>query len=169
MWCVLHCRPGREQEVIDSCKREVPEQVLKDAFVFTYDRMRRYEGEWHMETKQMFPEYVFLDTEDHPALSRQLEETKWTEPAEKTKQELLRQIDPAEEAFLRQLCGENHHLEMSRGYIRDGVTYVTQGPLVGMEENIRKIDRHKRLARIEVPFGELEKPLVAGLEIVTKS
>ena len=39
---------------------------------------------------------------------------------------------------------------MSRGIIREGNAQVTDGPLKGMENRIRRIDRHKRLAKIEI-------------------
>ena len=52
---------------------------------------------------------------------------------------------------IRDSGGTEHYVPMSRGIIRDGVTIVTEGPLVGNEARIRKIDRHRRLAKIEGP------------------
>ena len=45
---------------------------------------------------------------------------------------------------------------MSQGYIKNGITHIVTGPLVGMERRIRKIDRHKRLANIEMPMQGME-------------
>ena len=73
------------------------------------------------------------------------------------------------EEFLRSLCGKEHHLGMSRGYIKDGETHVINGPLVGMERRIRKIDRHKRIARVMLPAGEPGRLMAAGLEITSRS
>ena len=62
---------------------------------------------------------------------------------------------------------------MSKGYIREGRTCVTEGPLQGRERFIRKIDRHKRLAKLSFSdgdkFGESRAEICAGLEIVAKS
>ena len=71
-----------------------------------------------------------------------------------------------EEQFLRGLCDGTHHSGMSRGYIQDGHTHITEGPLRGKERLIRKIDRHKRLARLEMP-GNL-RDVNVGLEIYSK-
>lgn len=60
-------------------------------------------------------------------------------------------------------------MSLSKGHIREGQTYVTQGPLQGKEALIRKIDRHKRLVRLEVPAGEGTQILYVGLEIISKS
>ena len=174
MWCALKCRRGEEENIMDACRKRIPRETMQDIFVFTYDRLRRYEGEWHMETKLMFPDYVFLETEDIQRLSEELEPYReFVQVLEGS--DMLWRVCPQEERFLRRLCGNGHHLSMSRGYIMDGRTYVTRGPLKGLERQIRKIDRHKRIARIEAPevFGEdasdLRLPVVAGLEIVSKN
>ena len=174
MWCALKCRRGEEENIMDACRKRIPRETMQDIFVFTYDRLRRYEGEWHMETKLMFPDYVFLETEDIQRLSEELEPYReFVQVLEGS--DMLWRVCPQEERFLRRLCGNGHHLSMSRGYIMDGRTYVTRGPLKGLERQIRKIDRHKRIARIEAPEGsgedasDLRLPVVAGLEIVSKN
>lgn len=48
-------------------------------------------------------------------------------------------------------------ISMSTGYIKDGTTHVTQGPLQGREKFIRRIDRHKRLAWLVLPAGDVVK------------
>ena len=75
---------------------------------------------------------------------------------------------PEPESFLRGFLGEKQHLHMSRGHIREGQTYITEGPLRGKEKMIRKIDRHKRLARLELPVADGIQTLYAGLEIFSK-
>lgn len=45
---------------------------------------------------------------------------------------------------------------------------LSQGRLQGKEDLIRKIDRHKRLARLEVPAGEGLLQMYGGLEILSK-
>lgn len=174
MWCALKCRRGEEENIMDACRKRIPRETMRDIFVFTYDRLRRYEGEWHMETKLMFPDYVFLETEDIQRLSQELEPYReFVQVLEGS--DMLWRVCPQEERFLRRLCGNGHHLSMSRGYIMDGRTYVTRGPLKGLERQIRKIDRHKRIARIEAPevsgedASDLRLPVVAGLEIVSKN
>ena len=71
--------------------------------------------------------------------------------------------------FLKELGGKAQTVEMSEGIIEQSVIKVYSGPLVGKEKYIRKIDRHKRRAMLEMPmFGEMRKMQV-GLEIVAKS
>ncbi len=168
MWCVLKCRPGKAEEIMTSCRRNISDEILRDVFVFTYDRMRRYEGSWHLETRPMFPNYIFLETGDPKALYKQLEAYRGiTELLDENGK--LRIVQPEEECFLRDLCGEQHHLEMSEGYILNGMTHIIRGPLVGMERRIRRIDRHKRTASVAVPDGDQGRLVTAGLEITSKN
>ena len=53
----------------------------------------------------------------------------------------------------------NHTVRMSEGYISGDKITVTRGPLMGFEGDIRKIDRHKRRAYIDVTlFGRTAWP-----------
>ena len=59
---------GKTEEVIKSCRRQISHQILRDIFVFTSDRMKRYEGSWHMEKRQLFPDCIFVETTDPAAV-----------------------------------------------------------------------------------------------------
>lgn len=169
MWCVLNCPRGREQEISRICRSLTDGRVIRDVFVFTREQMKRYEGSWHVEEKPLFPGSIFLETEDVPALMRMLGQM-FQENGSDGKADIpLRQLHAAEEKFLAELGGRQHHLPMSTGYIRDGVTHVTEGPLKGWENRICKIDRHKRTARLKAPTAWLQNDFVAGLEITSKS
>lgn len=169
MWCVLNCPRGREQEISRICRSLTDGRVIRDVFVFTREQMKRYEGSWHVEEKPLFPGSIFLETEDVPALMRMLGQMFQENGIDGEADIPLRQLHAAEEKFLAELGGRQHHLPMSTGYIRDGVTHVTEGPLKGWENRICKIDRHKRTARLEAPTAWLQNDFVAGLEITSKS
>ena len=155
-----------------SCKQHLSGEALKDIFFLTYDRMRRYQGTWHVERQHMFPHYIFLESENGEQLAEELAEYR-DFVAVLSEKDYLIPLHRKEEQFLRGICGTSHHLRMSKGYIRNGQTCVTEGPLRGREGLIRKIDRHKRLARLSIPgeSGEKEslREMYAGLEIVSKS
>lgn len=150
--------------MLDSFRTLLSEKSLTDAFVLTYDRMRRYEGDWHLEKRILFPERVFLESRDEKAL---MDELYQYQSISKQKNSLIR-IGSQDEAFLRGLCGKEKHLKMSRGVIQKGDARVTEGPLKGNENRIRKIDRHRRLARLEFTGHELGN-VWAGLEIFEKN
>lgn len=136
---------------------------IQDVFVLTYSCMKHYQGAWHMEKRLLFPEYVFLESDALPsasALSR-------TEERETRDSPVVEALKPEEEEFLRQISQPGHHVEMSKGYIKSGKTFVTEGPLYGKEPYIRRIDRHKRLAKLELPMSH-GREIQVGLEIYRK-
>ena len=97
----------------------------------------------------MFPECIFLESESEEALTKELKQCVHFTGIVEWKDCLLR-VGQDEEEFLGRLCGKERHLEMSRGIICKGAPRITEGPLKGMEDRILRIDRHKRLARIEI-------------------
>ncbi len=146
------------------CRQDLSEAAVKDVFVLSYDRMRRYEGAWHMEKGLLFPSYVFLESDNEELLLEELQNSTLTVGQKK----ILLPLDRVEEEFLKKLCGESHHLKMSRGVIRKGSTQIMEGPLKGMESRICRIDRHKRLARV-VMMRPGCHTFPAGLEITEKT
>ena len=50
----------------------------------------------------------------------------------------------------------------------DDKVIITEGPLKGMEGMIKKIDRHRRTAAIEIEMFDRKVLMNVGLEIVEK-
>lgn len=77
-------------------------------------------------------------------------------------------LSEAEVKWLLRMGKESQVVEMSEGIIENGIVHITSGPLMGMEGNIRKIDRHKRKAYLEVEMFGRTIDMQVGLEIVSK-
>ena len=161
IWYLLFCHKQNEWNTLDICRQHLSKRALLNAFVLTYDRMRRFQGEWHVEKQLMFPAGVFLESADEASLMEELRQYRGkAKPGAAFK--ALTPVKKSEEIFLKSLCGEARHLRMSRGVIQDGITQIIEGPLRGMEERICRIDRHKRLARLAVPQSISLKKNVTG-------
>ena len=72
---------------------------------------------------------IFLETADPAALSEQLE-LYCASIKRQGDGSLLVKVTPEEETFLKRLGGQEHHLKMSQGYIKNGITHIVTGPLV---------------------------------------
>ena len=153
---MCYCPDVDPQDLLQIYKKQIPNSIFINAFVPTCERMKRYQGEWHTEEKPAFPGYIFLESS----------QTKKYSDAYVKESVLLR---PEQQKFLKELIGTDRHMKMSIGYIQNGCTHITEGPLCGYEKFIRKIDRHKRLAKLEFPTANTSRELYAGLEIVSKS
>ena len=71
--------------------------------------------------------------------------------------------------LLNKLMNHRHEIEMSTGRICDGHLEVSSGPLRGMEDMVRKIDRHKRMAIIRTQMLQREMEMQVGLEVTEKN
>ena len=59
-------------------------------------------------------------------------------------------------------------IDNSIGDIENGNIVVKEGPLIGCENMIRKVDRHKRLAFFKYKFSFDDSDICLGLEIKNK-
>ena len=152
---------------MDACNTNLSRNALRKSFLLTYDRMRRYKGEWHLERRLLFPACVLLESENEERLLKELKDFRRISESGRC----TVRINPEEEKFLKALYGNECHLKMSRGILFKGTTQITEGPLKGMENRICKVDRHKRLAHIRTVIGmgvgEF-RYVLAGLEITEK-
>ena len=73
-----------------------------------------------------------------------------------------------EKSFLLSFCDDGYVTEKSKGFIIDDRIFITSGPLKGRESIIKKIDRHKRLAEIEMTFLGDKRRISISLEIISK-
>ena len=167
MWYVVQVRTGTEENIRIQCQKRIPETILTRCFIPYYEEKKRMRGEWVTLKKVLFPGYVFMVTDDLEELYLQLRDVTGLTRFLGTGDEIV-PLTSEEEEFLRHMGGEEQVVRMSEGIIEGEKVHVTDGPLQGMEGYIRKIDRHKRKAYLEISmFGRIQSVQI-GLEIVKK-
>lgn len=148
---------------------QLSEQDKKKIFIPTYDCMKRYQGSWHVEQKPLFTNCFFIECRDKEELKTTLSRQHCSDSLPEAVMSGITPLRPEQEEFLKALIQpDTKTISMSTGYIKDGTTHVTQGPLQGREKFIRRIDRHKRLAWLVLPAGDGQQELRTGLEIISK-
>lgn len=131
------------------CQQFLVSKELNEVICFQYQRMMRYGGNWHLENRMLIPGYIFLVGIESLPLNHV-------------------SLTPCETPYLKELCHEGSLIGLSRGVIWNGRPIITSGPLKKREAMIRRIDRHKRTASIEIPFAGDKKQVTVGLEIYDK-
>ena len=168
IWYVLHCVEGEEKTAVELLRQQFGNLGKTDIFLITFERMRRYEGNWHCREEILFQGYVFVEDASPGRLEKAAQKAMVFRSFRNGRYSLC--LKEAEKEFLEDMSEEAHRIPMSKGFIRNGITFVTEGPLCGKEYRIRKIDRHKRMARIASPMACcLAKEFWTGLEITAKS
>lgn len=167
MWYAVQVRTGEEEKIKLICERMISNDILEECFIPYYEKKTKYMGKWHISTEILFPGYIFmvsdriddllLDVKRVPKLIKILGDEK----------EIIPLYD-REIQFLMRFGKKDHLIKMSYGYIENDKIMITDGPMKDYEGTIKKIDRHKRKAIIEVEFFERSIEVGVGVEIVRK-
>lgn len=167
MWYVLQVKCGNEEAIVDQCRKIIDSEVLQRCFVPYYEDMKKYGGKWHKEKSILFPGYIFLISENLQMLYVSLKEVIGLTKLIGTGEEIVA-ISDEEIAFLETFGKQEQIVKMSKGVIEGDKVVMISGPLQGNEGYIKKIDRHKRKAYLEIELFGRKIEAQVGLEIVEK-
>ena len=159
IWYLLKCPERDEPDFTEKCQALAGQGQVEEIISFQYQRLMRYKGGWHLERRALLPGCIFL----HSPKADRLEDGV-SDSGAKGSFSLI----PCEVPYMKDMCREGNVVGMSKGVIKNGRPVITSGPLKGREGLIRKIDRHKRIADIEIPLAGERRQVTVGLEIYEK-
>lgn len=169
MYYVIWTLTGKEEIVRDEILAQLGEDNREKLHILTRERKQKYRGEWMMRKEKLFPGYLFMDLSAEQVEPVRTALWKVTEHAKVIKSgDDLYPIREDEERFLRRMTGDTTNVAVSIGVIEGDKIIVQEGPLIGMEGMIKRIDRHKRMAVLEVELFKRISEVKVGLEIVEK-
>ena len=144
MWYVVQTVAGREFAVCRLIESLVEDDVLQECFVPRYEVQKQFRGQWRTCTATLFPWVLSNDGGFGP-------------------------LERDEVAWIDAFTEKGHRtVGVSEGVIEGDRIIVLKGPLVGREGWIRKINRRKRTAYLEIDmFGRTIQTKI-GLGIVRK-
>lgn len=170
-WFIFFVVTGKENTV-----KNITDKLLKDTatpFIPTVQKVFKSSKQIFKTEKKLFPGYVFVKSI--------FNDTEFYEQAKKNifhYKEFIRilryddngnySIKETEKNVLSKLFNKDFCIEDSKGIIIGDNVYINDGPLIGMESIIRKIDRHKREAQIEIDFFGEPRLTKVSLEIIEK-
>lgn len=164
VWYALFVETGREiliQKWIEYffdksvCYAIVPKRRLTE----------KKQGKKHPVTRIMFPGYVFIYTDmcvevyykltEVPKIIKVLNNgSYWSN------------IDDEEIEPIIKLIGDNGIIDYSKVFIENSKVSVKDGPLHGMEGIIKKIDKHRSRAKIELVLMGEPRLIDVGIEMI---
>ncbi|HBT95370.1 MAG TPA: antitermination protein NusG [Coriobacteriia bacterium] len=168
-WYAVQVVAGREKRTLELLNKLVGKAQMKECFIAQYERQKKFAGTWRKCTEIFFPGYLFVSTDKVEQLAQQLTTVPTFTRLLGNEQQFI-PLTLQETALIESFTGdETRIVRMSEGFIENDEVFITGGPLANQAAVIRKIDRHKRLAYLEiVMFGQVVR-LKAGLEIVRKN
>ncbi|MCI8726589.1 MAG: hypothetical protein HFG66_10795 [Hungatella sp.] len=165
MWCVVHVKDGGEGQAEDFVAGLLPEELNARCFHLIRSRRKKYEGQWRTVQEELFPGYVFIDTDQPERVYKELKRT--------SKPKLLfsddgyvSTLEEHETELMEKLSDRRGRIGISRVRIgTDGKISYLSGPLLGMGNKVRRVNLHKRIAEIEAEIMGRKRILYLGIEI----
>ncbi len=171
-WYILFSKTGHENKTLRMMTRLADLSLVKP-FIPKRVVVFRRDGFEVKYKKNCFPGYIFVESS--------LEKEKFIMnvlPVIKVIDSAFRFINygdkfdialhESEKTLLEKLLGDDFCVDYSVGVIEKEKVRINEGPLKGMEGMIRKINRHKREAEIEINLMGDVRRLTIALEIVDK-
>lgn len=168
MWYAVQVETGKESVIKDYCSKIVDKTTHNDIFVLRFNKVKKFYGKWHQESKVMFPGYIFIDTDTPEQVYEALKNVPaFTSLLGRDKDSFV-PIERSKEELFRKMVNDNYEIAMSCGMIEGDKVTITDGPLAGKEAMICKINRHKRTATLNVEMFGDKVGVTVGLEVVEK-
>ncbi|GHT27749.1 hypothetical protein FACS18942_07470 [Planctomycetales bacterium] len=170
-WLILFVRTGNENNLMAVLKEKLnPYEYLP--FVPLVETSFRKSGVVQKIKKPLFPGYLFIQTKVESdliadKLSIALKGIKSIYSllcygCDK-KDVVMRE---SERSYWERLLGTEFCITASAGFIENERIRVTSGALTGLEGSIKKIDRHKRQAIVEMEMMGAKREVALMLEII---
>ncbi len=171
-WYVFYVQTGSEQTACEFLNKLFNKEE-SNAFIPQVELIYKNSRLIRKELKPMFPGYVFTDSaiDERTFITQAYKFARFSKCIFNllgSKSIDYMKLTEDEKEFLLGFCDDGHVTEESKGFIIGDKIFVTSGPLKGRESIIKKIDRHKRRAEIEMIFLGDKRRISVSLEIVSK-
>ena len=164
MWYVIQTMAGSEEEVRRQAQLLIPEVEFRILYRIGSFKFR---GEWTTKSLIMFPGYIFVITDDPSSIMMKLRKIEKFARMVKF-DDMFIPVSAEEQRILSRMSGDDDTIDTSTGIIEGDRIVVKEGPLIGLESRIKRIDRHKRLAYVEFSMGSRDVEVELGLSIIEK-
>ncbi|MGM1050336.1 MAG: antiterminator LoaP [Bacillota bacterium] len=181
-WYAIFVKTGKEDLVRRMFQKHFDESVVR-AIVPRRKLLEKKQGQTYEVYKKLFPGYVLLNTQINsksyyefkriPINYRLLNKYSCKDNIQNYKENdgdletySFSKIDDEEIALILQLIGDSETIESSTIYVENTIVTVCDGPLKGKEGIIKKIDRRKKRARIELDFNGEKMRFDVGIQVL---
>ena len=177
-WVILFVRTGSEEKLVRLLRDNLNVNEYQP-FLPIKEMAHRSRGVISKKRKLLFPGYVFIKTGIETGLIAEKLKSDLTNATRKWHEDIYSilhygndkndvAIRQKERLYWERLFDADFCVTGSVGFIEGDIIMITSGPLVGMESRIKKINRHKREALVEMEVMGAVREVRLMLEIVSK-
>lgn len=172
MYYVIQVVSGMEDRVEEQIAVMVEKELYEHCFHPIRHVKKKICGEWKELREKLLPGYVFITSEDARELYLRLRYVPaFTKMLGKDRDQFI-PLPKHETEWLEKIM-ESADDDMEVGISQvsvsaDDIVTILSGPLKDMEGCIKKIDLHRRIAKVEVDFMNRKAVIHLGIEMVRK-
>ena len=172
MYYVIQVAAGTEDRVEEQVKVMVDDGLYHSCFHPMRRMKKKFRGEWKDVHEKLLPGYVFITSDCVQELYRELENVPaFTRMLGKDGEQFI-PLSEHEADWLERMIespGKDMEVQLSQVSVSESdVVTILSGPLKNMEGCIKKIDLHRRMAKVEVDFMNRKTVIHLGIEMVGK-
>ena len=172
MYFVIQVTSRTEEEMIKKIKLCIDSSLIEDIFCCKRERCKKVNGKWIEYKETCFPGYIFVSTSKPSLLARELRNVEGFSRLVgfgKLGSFSFMPLSEDEEKMINHLIGKNNVIELSTIEFEEGnKVKIIDGPLIGLEGQIVKFNFHKRVAYVNINFGNTTTLLQLGIDMIEK-
>ena len=172
MYYVIQVASGMEERAEEQINVVVDRRLYDRCFHPMRHMKKKLRGEWRELHEKLLPGYVFVVSDSVKELYQELKHVPaFTRMLGKDAEQFIPLSKEEVEWLTRimQTAGDGMEVGLSQVSVsEDDVITILSGPLKSMEGYIRKIDLHRRIAKVEVDFMNRKTVIHLGIEMVGK-
>lgn len=174
---VLQIAPREEEKTESHIRKILPDDAYDQCFHPTRLIRKKFHGTWVEIHEKLLPGYVFVTTEDAEKLYLCLKRIPLLTKMLGRDMEYFVRLSGQEENWLELLlkkngqrdAAEKNEVGLSQIDIQEGNEIrIVSGPLADMQGMVKKINLHKMIAEVEVPFMNGSTVIHLGIELIEK-
>ena len=152
---------------MQQCSQYIDPADYVEMFVPQYISKKHFKQEWHDVEKTLFPGYIFVDTDRiEPILDGLKKVHQYTKVLRDA--DVISPITEQEQKFLSDMMDDRHVVQYSEGFLVGEKVCITSGPLKHYQGCIKTVDRHRRIAKLEIPVCGGMTPVEVGFGAVRR-
>lgn len=176
MYYVIQTQTGKEQKTIEEINDRVNTSFAYEAFMPLFVQLKKIKGEWKEVVKPYFPGYIFVEVDKEAYVKEIFKQLTYVPSFTKLLgrqglSDIFEPLNDIEERTINILCSKHMDrvTKLSSVQVKEGMKIqVLDGPLLGQESIIRKVNLHKRTVTISISVGGRENLVDLGIDIVSE-
>ena len=164
MYYVLWTNAGKEEKTRQMIQNNADKSLYKRCLI-PYRVKRHYFGSASKLVKMIhFPSYLFIETDN---IKEFADNIKWFPEFKVVLQmdDVYCPLGKHEESVLFQLINDKDVIDISKGYMEGDKVRITEGPLMGHENFIKRVKPRQGVAVIEMDIFNRTTEVPLGLEL----